>query len=158
MKAEVKRAWAEYLYAWNLRAMYAEQRMWADRLQEAGALRYAQGESTLLEKQMAATVAAEMRNKLFQAEEELKLAAKRLQWCCYAPEPIRPRVETIAHDHGAGVPFTGIHSFPQQLWTLSRPLFQQTAFWIDTVTLRAAPTIGRLCHGCSTQEAGEGNA
>ena len=91
VKAEVKRAWAEYLYAWNLRAMYAEQRIWADRLQQAGELRYTQGESTLLERQMAATIAAEMRNKLFQAEEELKLAAKRLQWCCYAPEPICPR-------------------------------------------------------------------
>lgn len=94
VKAEVKRAWAEYLYAWNLRAMYAEQRMWADRLQRAGELRYTQGESTLLEKQMATTIAAEMRNKLFQAEEELKLAAKRLQWSCYAPEPIRPQETT----------------------------------------------------------------
>lgn len=78
IKAEVKRAWAYYLYAWNLREMYKEQSEWADRVQRAGELRYQQGEITLLEKSMTATIASDMRNKLFQAEEEQKLAGNRL--------------------------------------------------------------------------------
>lgn len=90
IKAEVKRAWAYYLYAWNLREMYQEQSMLADKLQKAGELRYRQGEITLLEKSMTTTVASDMRNKLFQAEEELKLASSRLQWSCYTNYPVIP--------------------------------------------------------------------
>lgn len=90
IKAEVKRAWAYYLYAWNLREMYKEQSEWADRVQRAGELRYQQGEITLLEKSMTATIASDMRNKLFQAEEEQKLAGNRLQWTCYTDEAILP--------------------------------------------------------------------
>ena len=90
VKAEVKRAWAYYLYAWNLKDMYSEQSRLADRLQRAGELRYKQGEITRLEKSMSATVASDMRNKLFQAEEELKLAASRFQWICYADMPLVP--------------------------------------------------------------------
>ena len=90
VKAEVKRAWAYYLYAWNLRDMYKEQSGLADRMQKAGELRYQQGEITLLEKSMISTIASDMRNKLFQAEEELKLAASRLQWTCYTDQSIVP--------------------------------------------------------------------
>lgn len=90
VKAEVKRAWAYYLYAYNLRDMYREQSMWADRLQQAGELRYQQGDITLLEKSMTTTIAADMRNNLFQATEELKLAASRLQWVCYSDVPVTP--------------------------------------------------------------------
>lgn len=39
---------------------------------------------------MTTTIASDMRNKLFQAEEELKLAASRLQWICYSAQPIVP--------------------------------------------------------------------
>lgn len=90
VKAEVKRAWAYYQYAWNVKNMYREQSLLADRLQRAGELRYEQGEITLLEKSMSATIASDMRNKLFQAEEELKLAATRFQWVCYADVPLVP--------------------------------------------------------------------
>lgn len=95
VKAEVKRAWTYYLYAWNLREMYKEQSSWADRVQKAGELRYQQGEISLLEKSMTATIAADMRNKLFQAEEELKLAASRLQWTCYTDYPVMPDETSI---------------------------------------------------------------
>lgn len=95
VKAEVKRAWAYYLYAYNLRDMYREQSMWADRLQQAGELRYQQGDITLLEKSMTTTIAADMRNKLFQATEELKLAASRLQWVCYSDVPVTPDETSI---------------------------------------------------------------
>lgn len=95
VKAEVKRAWAYYLYAWNLRDLYREQSDWADRIQKAGELRYRQGDITLLEKSMTSTIAADMRNKLFQSEEELKLAASRLQWSCYAPAAVVPDETTI---------------------------------------------------------------
>lgn len=95
VKAEVKRAWAYYLYAWNLWDMYKEQSNLADRMQKAGELRYQQGEITLLEKSMTSTIASDMRNKLFQAEEELKLSASRLQWTCYTDEPVVPNETSI---------------------------------------------------------------
>lgn len=88
--AEVKRAWAYYLYAYNLRSLYNDQNQWAEELQRIGELRYQQGEITLLEKNMAATMAADLKNHLFQSQEEEKLALARLNWACYAGQPIVP--------------------------------------------------------------------
>lgn len=88
--AEVKRAWAYYLYAFNLRALYSDQNKMAEQLQHMGELRYQQGEITLLEKNMTATLAADMKNRLFQAQEEEKLALTRLNWICYTDLPIQP--------------------------------------------------------------------
>ena len=90
IRAEVKRAWAYYLYAWNLSEMYREQSALADRLQKAGELRYEQGDITALERSMIVTVAADMRTKLAQAEGELGMAATRFQWICYAESPLVP--------------------------------------------------------------------
>lgn len=90
IKAEVKRCWFYYLYARKLHDMYKEQSELSERVQKAGELRYRQGEITLLEKSMMSTIASDMRNKLFQAEEELKLATSRLQWICYADVPLVP--------------------------------------------------------------------
>lgn len=87
---EVKRAWAYYLYAYNLRSLYNDQNQWAEELQRIGELRYQQGEITLLEKNMAATMAADLKNRLFQSQEEEKLALARLNWACYAGQPIVP--------------------------------------------------------------------
>ena len=56
--AEVKRAWAYYLYACNLRALYNDQNKLAEQLQRMGELRYHQGEITLLEKNMTTSMAA----------------------------------------------------------------------------------------------------
>lgn len=95
VKAEVKRAWAYYLYAWNLKDMYQQQSTLADKIQKAGEIRYTQGEINLLEKSMITTVASDMRNKLFQANEELKQAASRLQWACYSDFPIIPNDYSI---------------------------------------------------------------
>lgn len=88
--AEVKRAWAYYLYACNLRALYNDQNKLAEQLQRMGELRYHQGEITLLEKNMTTSMAADMRNRLFQAQEEEKLALSRLNWVCYADRPLVP--------------------------------------------------------------------
>lgn len=88
--AEVKRAWAYYLYAYNLRSLYNDQNQWAEELLRIGELRYQQGEITLLEKNMAATMAADLKNRLFQSQEEEKLALARLNWACYAGQPIVP--------------------------------------------------------------------
>ena len=88
--AEVKRAWCYYLFARGQASLYREQSDLADRLQRAGEIRYQQGDITLLEKNMSSTLAADMRNKLFQANEELKIAANRLQWACYSDEAIVP--------------------------------------------------------------------
>lgn len=88
--AEVKRGWSYYLYAYNLNRMYKEQSELADQLQKAGELRYEQGEITLLEKSMSNALAADIRTKYLQSEEELKIAASRLQWVCYSEKPVIP--------------------------------------------------------------------
>lgn len=88
--AEVKRAWAYYLYACNLRALYSDQNKLAGQLQRMGELRYQQGEITLLEKNMTTSMAVDMKNRLFQAQEEEKLALSRLNWVCYADRPLIP--------------------------------------------------------------------
>lgn len=88
--AEVKRAWAYYLYASNVYSLYNDQNKLAEQLQRMGELRYQQGEITLLEKNMATGMAAEMKNRLFQAQEEEKLALARLNWACYTDQPIVP--------------------------------------------------------------------
>lgn len=88
--AEVKRAWAYYTYAANLCLLYREQNDWATRLQQAGQLRYEQGDITLLERNMAATLAADLRTRLMQAEEELQLASRRFTWACYANRLVTP--------------------------------------------------------------------
>lgn len=94
--AEVKRAWAYYQYAANLRSLYREQNELAARLQQAGQLRYEQGDITLLERNMATTLAADLRTRLMQSEEELQLAARRFTWACYADRPIVPADSTLA--------------------------------------------------------------
>lgn len=88
--AEVKRAWAYYLCAYNLHSLYKDQNILAERLQHIGELRYQQGEITMLEKNMTTTLAADMKNRLFQAQEEEKLAIARLNWVCYTDHPLVP--------------------------------------------------------------------
>lgn len=88
--AEIKRAWCYYLFAREQQELYKQQAEMAGRLQRAGEIRYEQGDITLLEKSMCNTMAAEMRNKLFQANEELRMAAIRLKWACYTDEDIVP--------------------------------------------------------------------
>lgn len=93
--AEVKRAWSYYQYAVHIRSLYREQNDWATRLQQAGQLRYEQGDITLLERNMASTLAAEIRAKLIQAEEEVQLAARRFSWTLYADQPSVPADTTL---------------------------------------------------------------
>ena len=88
--AEVKRAWSYYLYTQELCNLYADQNALAAELQRTSELRYEQGDITRLERSMSATMAADMRNKLFQAQEEHKVAAARLQWVCYSSTPVVP--------------------------------------------------------------------
>lgn len=92
--AEVKRAWAYYQYAIQLRSLYREQNDWTTRLYQAGQLRYEQGDITLLERNMASTQAAEIRTKLLQAEEEAALAGQRFSWTLYTDKPVVP-IDTL---------------------------------------------------------------
>lgn len=94
--AEVKRAWAYYQYTFHLHALYREQNEWADRLREAGQLRYEQGDITLLERNMTSTLVADLRSRLFQSEEELQQATRRFIWTCYADSLITPADTTLA--------------------------------------------------------------
>lgn len=93
--AEVKRAWSYYLYTQDLCRLYADQNALAAELSRTSQLRYEQGDITRLELSMTATMASEMRNKLFQAEEEHKVAAARLQWACYSDLPLAPADSTL---------------------------------------------------------------
>ena len=45
---------------------------------------------------MATTLAADLRTRLMQAEEELQLAVRRFTWACYADSPIVPADSTLA--------------------------------------------------------------
>ena len=94
--AEVKRAWAYYQYASNLSNMYLDQDKMASELQRIGELRYQQGEITLLEKNMMATMAADLHNRRFQAQEEEKVALARFQWSCYSDTPIAPADSSLS--------------------------------------------------------------
>ena len=90
--AEAKRAWAYYLYVMNRKEMLSEQKNLAELLSQTGNLRYQQGEITLLEKNMTSTLAASMKNKVFQTEEEFKIASVRLQWVCFSDIQLVPVV------------------------------------------------------------------
>ena len=88
--AEVKRAWVYYLYTLRLRDIYRTQEEHASRLFRTGEMRYEQGDISQLERNMTATLAAEMKNKFFQAREEHRLATSRLQWACQTDEMLLP--------------------------------------------------------------------
>jgi cobalt-zinc-cadmium resistance protein CzcA len=96
IKAEVKRAWAYYQYAYNMRQLYSEQAALADRLQAAGKLRYEQGDITLLDRNMTTSLAVSIRARLIQSEEDLKQATDRFKWICYSTEAIVPADTTLA--------------------------------------------------------------
>lgn len=92
--AEVKRAWVYYQYASNLRSLHADQDQMATRLLRVAELRYQQGEITLLEKNMMATFAADLHNRLYQSEEEQQIALSRFRWSCYTDSLITPADST----------------------------------------------------------------
>ena len=94
--AEVKRAWAYYLYAYNLYQLYGEQKELAEKLQASGDLRYQQGDIDLAERNMIASTAADIHTRWLQAGEELRLAEKRFGWACYAGEDILPQDSVLA--------------------------------------------------------------
>jgi len=94
--AEVKRAWAYYQYAYNLSALYRDQDLMSTDLQKIADVQYKQGEITLLEKNMLATVASELHNKLFQAKEDEKIATARFRWACFAENAIIPNDTTLS--------------------------------------------------------------
>lgn len=120
VRAEAKRAWSYYLYSANLADLYREQSAMAERLQKAGELRYQQGEITLLEKSMLSTLAADMRTRLFQAQEELKVAGRRLQWACYSERPILPVKTEITLAVVDSLPLTGGEAYRNYFNSLTR--------------------------------------
>jgi cobalt-zinc-cadmium resistance protein CzcA len=92
--AETKRAYAYYQYTRHKNRMLGEHNHFAELLFRTGELRFQQGEINLLEKNMTSTQAASMKNKVFQAEEEFRIAVARFQWVCFSEvEPV-PSSET----------------------------------------------------------------
>ena len=94
--AEVKRAWAYYQYAYNLKALYSGQKEQADKLRESANQRYSHGDIDLTEKNMITTLAADMQTRWMQASEELDMAQKHFTWICYSSEPIVPADTALA--------------------------------------------------------------
>lgn len=88
--AEVKRAWAYYQYAYHVYALYREQNELAAQLSRTGELRYQQGDINLLERNTISAMAVDLYTRQMKAEEELKLAARRFAWACYAGEEVVP--------------------------------------------------------------------
>nr|WP_317308968.1 CusA/CzcA family heavy metal efflux RND transporter [Phocaeicola plebeius] len=94
--AEVKRAWVYYQYAFHLYHLYGAQEELALKLRESGDLRYQQGDIDQTERNMIATLAAELHTRSLQAWEEMELASRRFAWACYAGEQVVPNDSSLA--------------------------------------------------------------
>lgn len=94
--AEVKRAWVNYQYAYNLYLLYGEQKELAEKLQESGKLRYEQGDIDLSERNMISSTAADIYTRWLQSAETLRLAEKRFRWVCYSEEDIVPADSSLS--------------------------------------------------------------
>jgi len=88
--AEVRRSWANYIYTVHQLQLYRQQNEMARKLQQAGQLRYEQGDITLLERNMATALAADITTRLIRTEEELRISSRRLAWACYSDELLVP--------------------------------------------------------------------
>ena len=93
--AEVKRAWYYYQYAFQVKALYDGQEELTRKLRESAELRYEQGDIDLAEKNMISATASGIHTRWIQASEELKLAARRFTWSCYAKEDIIPDTSSL---------------------------------------------------------------
>lgn len=93
--AEVKRAWVAYIYTQKLCALYASQGEWAEKLKRSATLRYQAGEINLLELKMSNSLSLTMQTNLLQAQKEHQTAAERLQWFCFATNPIAPNDDKL---------------------------------------------------------------
>lgn len=93
--AKVKQTWFGYLYTHELVKMYDGQNHMADKLMEIASLRYQQGDITLLEKNMITTLAADLKNKYFQAKQECELALNQFNWSCYTKDDVCIPVDTL---------------------------------------------------------------
>lgn len=94
--AEVKRAWVYYQYALHLYRLYGEQEELALKLRESGELRYQQGDIDQTQRNMIATLAADLHTRSLQAREEVELASRRFAWACYADAPVVPNDSSLA--------------------------------------------------------------
>lgn len=94
--AEVKRAWVYYQYALHLYRLYGEQEELALKLKESGDMRFEQGDIDRTERNMIATLAADLHTRILQAREEMELASRRFAWACYADSPVIPNDSSLA--------------------------------------------------------------
>ncbi|MGM9747267.1 MAG: CusA/CzcA family heavy metal efflux RND transporter, partial [Candidatus Cryptobacteroides sp.] len=90
LKAEVKRAWIEYISALSTYKLTCDQAELGKKLSEISSFRYDKGDINQLEYRMMATVAAEAGTKKAQAYDDLLLAGKRFSRICCSDEPIVP--------------------------------------------------------------------
>ena len=76
--------------------LYGAQEELALKLRESGDLRYQQGDVDQTERNMIATLAAELHTRSLQAREEMELASRRFAWACYAGEQVVPNDSSLA--------------------------------------------------------------
>lgn len=88
--AEVKSAWNELLYAFELERIYTEEASMAQKIRKSGEAKYRVGEITLLEKSISDALAADMQNKLFQSEQNRIIATNKLRAVCFSPVSLTP--------------------------------------------------------------------
>ena len=88
--AEVKRAWTDYLLALEVARLTASQEEQGARLRESAELGLQQGDINQLEYRMMTTMAADLHSKGLQAEQELRMAGRRLAWACRAKGNLTP--------------------------------------------------------------------
>lgn len=96
VKAEVKRAWAYYQYAFHLNTLYNGQKELAERLRNSGEKRYQQGDIDLAERNMITALATDLYTRWLEASEELSLSERRFAWACYSDEPLLPADTSLA--------------------------------------------------------------
>ncbi len=91
---EVKKAWNNYLYSFNIFKLYEGQDSLAAQFQKITTARHQSGDITRLELTMANTLAATMKNRYFEALQQLRLSTSQLQLVCYSDTVITP-IDTL---------------------------------------------------------------
>jgi cobalt-zinc-cadmium resistance protein CzcA len=88
--ADIERAWVNCLYTHNVYTLYRDKEALADKMQQAGELRYQQGDITKLEEKMITSLAVEIRSKLMKSKQEMDFAQRNFTRICYSPNDIVP--------------------------------------------------------------------
>ena len=116
VKAEVKRAWTDYLAALEVCRLYRGQDRVAEQLLHISQLRYEQGDINKLEYSMMVTLSTEQHTLFVQSQEDLAIASHRLAWACRSDVSVVP-VDTVLLPFV--MPSNSVHLSPSYVGILS---------------------------------------